>query len=140
MTKSCPVIKNPAELVLFHDVEMKGHIREGRSVGSWSVSSRIEVCCVQKRAATCRLSKRQSHEGGAKMDISTSETKEVVQGLGKALNDENYEAARRYYRQHEVRRPLRFPRCLGWNQPQHKHKSYRRYCTLWQNREFGSPQ
>ena len=30
------------------------------------------------------------------MDVSTSETKEVVLGLGKALNDENYEAARRY--------------------------------------------
>lgn len=30
------------------------------------------------------------------MDISTSETKEVVLGLGKALNDENYDAARRY--------------------------------------------
>ncbi len=30
------------------------------------------------------------------MDISTSETEEVVLGLGKALNDENYEAARRY--------------------------------------------
>jgi hypothetical protein len=30
------------------------------------------------------------------MDISTTETKDVVLGLGKALNDENYEAARRY--------------------------------------------
>jgi hypothetical protein len=30
------------------------------------------------------------------MDTSTQETKEVVLGLGKALNDENYEAARRY--------------------------------------------
>jgi hypothetical protein len=30
------------------------------------------------------------------MDISTSETTDVVLGLGKALNDENYEAARRY--------------------------------------------
>jgi hypothetical protein len=30
------------------------------------------------------------------MDISTSETKEVVLGLGKVLNDENYDAARRY--------------------------------------------
>jgi hypothetical protein len=30
------------------------------------------------------------------MDTSTPETKEVVLGLGKALNDENYEAARRY--------------------------------------------
>jgi hypothetical protein len=27
------------------------------------------------------------------MDIFTSEAKEVVLGLGKALNDENYEAA-----------------------------------------------
>jgi SnoaL-like domain len=30
------------------------------------------------------------------MDISTSTSKAVVVGLGKALNDENYEAARRY--------------------------------------------
>src|SRR5277367_1889850 len=30
------------------------------------------------------------------MDMSTSEAKEVVLGLGQALNDENYEAARRY--------------------------------------------
>ena len=30
------------------------------------------------------------------MDTSTPETKEVALGLGKALNDENYEAARRY--------------------------------------------
>jgi hypothetical protein len=30
------------------------------------------------------------------MDTSTFEAKEVVLGLGKALNDENYEAARRY--------------------------------------------
>jgi hypothetical protein len=30
------------------------------------------------------------------MDTSRLETKEVVLGLGKALNDENYEAARRY--------------------------------------------
>ena len=30
------------------------------------------------------------------MNISTSETKEVVLGLGNALNDENYDAARRY--------------------------------------------
>jgi limonene-1,2-epoxide hydrolase len=30
------------------------------------------------------------------MDTSTPKTKEVVLGLGKALNDGNYEAARRY--------------------------------------------
>jgi len=30
------------------------------------------------------------------MEISTSTTKEVVLRLGKALNDENYEAAKRY--------------------------------------------
>ena len=34
--------------------------------------------------------------GRNKVDTSTPETKEVVLGLGKALNDENYEAARRY--------------------------------------------
>jgi hypothetical protein len=38
---------------------------------------------------------RQSHEE-YKVDTSTPETKEVVLGLGKALNDGNYKAARRY--------------------------------------------
>lgn len=33
---------------------------------------------------------------GYKMKVSTSSTKEVVLGLGKAMNDQNYEAARRY--------------------------------------------
>src|SRR3979411_179810 len=40
--------KDPAELVLFHDVEIKGNIREGASAGSWSGSSGIEVSCARK--------------------------------------------------------------------------------------------
>jgi hypothetical protein len=51
---------------------------------------------VEHKGNTLHFSdKRQSHEG-YKMDTSATETKEVVLGLGKALNDENYEAARRY--------------------------------------------
>jgi hypothetical protein len=49
--------KDPAELVLFHDVEIKGHIREGgirwKLVGVFQDRSFLR----SKRAATRRLSK-----------------------------------------------------------------------------------
>jgi hypothetical protein len=35
VTKIVSCYKNPADLVLFHDVEVKGHVRKGVSTGSW---------------------------------------------------------------------------------------------------------
>jgi limonene-1,2-epoxide hydrolase len=50
----------------------------------------------RKLVLEARSQTKANHTRGYKMDTPTPETKEVVLGFGKALNDGNYEAARRY--------------------------------------------